>query len=75
MNMTHETIYKFELTPEERMAFVVVDNVLRLIQDNIENAVSGVIDYETGQLINHHDIGMARGVMGGIMEVDTWYVK
>lgn len=72
MNMTKEMTYKFELTEQEKMAFNLVDNVLRLVQNSIDSAEYGVVDPEDGQTIEEYDVGRARGVMDAIMNVKEW---
>lgn len=72
MKITQDTVFTFELTKEERMAFTLVDNVLRLVQDRVENTFAGVVNEATGQVFNHHDVSLARGLMEGIMESDKW---
>ena len=70
MKITQGTTFTFELTEEERMAFTIVDNVLRLVQDRIDP--DGVVDPEDGQIIDEYDVGRARGVMDAIMNVKKW---
>lgn len=72
MDITKEMVFKFELTEQEKVAFNLVDNVLRLVQISIEDAEYGVVDPEDGQTIDEHDVGRARGVMDTVMNVREW---
>lgn len=72
MKITQETTFKFELTAAEKMAFTLVDNALRLVQDRVENASAGVVNETTGQTFDYFDVSLARGLMQGIMESDKW---